>query len=335
MSDLGSQSPASKSTDLHTQKLFQGIAIPYSALVSVIFGLMIFSFPIGTYVFFNSQIGKSIDYSYPISETLSWELGESFSTVGIGDVFVGAWTLFLILFTISIFGPKKNFLGVLSPLMGGLRQSQDGNYLIHTIKWFSIIIVLSEAIAAIQELFGIKTAMPPFENELVHLLSVTYAPIIEEVGFRVILVGIPLFLLYSQKASIKKFFMTLWNPSANLPVSGPKAVIVIIIAGVLFGALHLTEQWGEGKFAQAAMSGIILGWVYYRYGFVSAILIHWATNYVIFSYGYLVSSINETNIADAFSHSLLLTIEILFTVTGVLAIVLLILNKRQKITEPV
>jgi hypothetical protein len=292
---------------------------------------MIFSFPIGAYVFFNSQIGKSIDYSYPISEILPLGFDGTLDPVGIGDMFVVAWALFMILFTISVFGPKANFLAVLSPLMSGLRQSQDTNYLIHTIRWFSIIIVLSEAIAAIQELFGIKTEIPPLENELVHFLSVTYAPIIEEIGFRVILVGIPLFLLYSQRFSVWRFFMTLWNPSANLPTSNTKkSIIVIIIAGVFFGASHvITEQWGEGKFAQAAMSGIVLGWVYYRYGFVVSVLIHWATNYVIFSYGYLVSSINETSIADAFSHSLLLTIEILFAVTGALAIVLLIFNKRQ------
>jgi hypothetical protein len=104
--------------------------------------------------------------------------------------------------------------------------------------------------------------------------------------------------------------------------------------GIFFGFAHImTEQWGEGKFAQAAMSGIIIGWVYYRYGFVASVLIHWTTNYMIFSYGYLVSVVNETRIADAFSHPLLQTIEVLLVVTGALSITLLTFDYRKKKIE--
>jgi len=295
---------------------------------------MLFSFPIGVYLFFNSELGKSIDYRYPLSElefVKSFGL-KSLANIEIGNLFVIAWVFFLILFTIAVLGPKKSFLKVLSPIMAGSYESQDGNYLVHAIKWFSIIIILSEVIDTTQQLVGIKTVLPPIENDLLQLLSVTFAPIIEEIGFRVILVGIPLFLLYSHRASAKHFFKSLWNPSANLPITSSKnAIIVIVVVGVFFGASHvMSEQWGEGKFAQAAMSGIILGWVYYRYGFVASVLIHWATNYMIFSYGYLVSVVNETRIAETFSHSLLQTIEILFVVTGALSITLLSFEYRKK-----
>jgi hypothetical protein len=322
---------------LQSYKIFQGIAIPYSALVSIIFGLMIFSFPLGGYLFFNSQIGKNIDYHYPLSEIgfiQHYDL-QPLAAIEIGDVFVVLWVFFLILFTIAVLGPKKNFLKVLSPIMAGTYESQDGNYLVHAIKWFSIIIILSEIIDITQQFFDIKTVPPTFENDLLQLLSVTFAPVIEEIGFRIILIGIPLFLLYSHKASAKHFFKSLWNPSASLPSSSSKkAIVIIVIAGVFFGISHIiSEQWGVGKLAQATMSGIILGWVYYRYGFVASVLIHWATNYMIFSYGYLVSSVNETRIYDAFSHSLLQTIEILFVVTGALSIALLSLQYRKKKLE--
>jgi hypothetical protein len=295
---------------------------------------MLFSFPIGVYLFFNSQLGQSIDYHYPLSELeFVKRFGlKSLASIEIGNLFVIVWAFFLILFTIAVFGPKKSFLKVLSPIMAGSYESQDDNYLVHAIKWFSIIIILSEAIDIIQQFVGIKTVLPPIENDLLQLLSVTFAPVIEEIGFRVILVGIPLFLLYSHRASAKHFFKSLWNPSANLPITSSKnAVIVILVVGVFFGVSHImSEQWGQGKFAQAAMSGIILGWVYYRYGFVASVLIHWATNYMIFSYGYLVSVVNETRIADAFSHSLLQTIEILFVITGALSITLLSFEYRKK-----
>lgn len=319
---------------MQSYKIFQGIAIPYSALVSVVFGLMIFSFPIGAYLFFNSNLGGSIDYQYPLYEIdfikaagLQWA-----SAIEIGDVFIVMWSFFLILFAIASLGPNRNFMRVLSPIMSGTAENQDGNYLVHTIKWFSVIIILSTAIDVIQRSFGITITPPPFENNLIQLLSVTFAPIIEEIGFRMILVGIPVFLLYAKRASVKDFLRALWNPSATLPImDARKALAVIIVSASLFGLAHIMSDqgWTSGKMAQAAMSGIIIGWVYVRYGFVSAILIHWATNYVVFSYGYLVASVNDVKIMEAFSHSLIQTIEILLIVTGALSLVMIWFGRKK------
>jgi len=48
-------------------KSLLALGIPFSALVSVIFGLMILSFPIGAYVVFNSSIEDKINYDYPLT----------------------------------------------------------------------------------------------------------------------------------------------------------------------------------------------------------------------------------------------------------------------------
>ena len=107
-----------------------------------------------------------------------------------------------------------------------------------------------------------------------------------------------------------------------------KVLLLIAIVGILFGAAHIfsDEAWSTGKLAQAVASGIIIGWVYFRYGLVPAILIHWATNYFVFSYGYIVADINQISIGDAFSHSLLSTLEILLIVTGIISVTVLVLN---------
>ena len=318
---------------MQDHKILQGLAIPYSALISVIFGLMILSFPIGAYLFFNSQIGKSIDHALPVTELdfieqldIEW-----LSWLGIGDVFVVVWVTFLILFVISSMGPKKNFIRVLSPIMSGSYESEDGSYLVQAIKWFAIIVVLSGLIDLAQQGLGITITPPVFENDLTGFLGITVAPLVEELGFRIILVGIPLFLLYSHRASARLFFKSLWNPSANLPITNQKkAIILVVLVGIMFGAAHvLSDQWSNGKFAQAAMAGIIIGWVYYRYGFVAALLIHWATNYVVYSFAYLVASINETRVMDSFSHSLIQTIEVIIVLTGALAIALSILEYKK------
>ncbi len=77
---------------------------------------------------------------------------------------------------------------------------------------------------------------------------------------------------------------------------------------------------------QAVTIGIIIGWVYFRYGLVPAILIHWAANYFIFSYGYIIADINQISIADSFSHSLLITLELILIVTGIISVAVLLLN---------
>ncbi|MCH8995820.1 MAG: CPBP family intramembrane metalloprotease domain-containing protein, partial [Thaumarchaeota archaeon] len=87
----------------------------------------------------------------------------------------------------------------------------------------------------------------------------------------------------------------------------------------------------------ATASGIIIGWVYFKHGFPSAILVHWATNYFIFSYVYFLADINEITIKNAFSHSLTNSLEILFIITGVISIAMLFLNyvnlKKEKRLE--
>ena len=50
------------------ENILQGFGIPFSALMSVIFGLMIVSFPLGAYAIFNSDIGTDIDYSFPLEK---------------------------------------------------------------------------------------------------------------------------------------------------------------------------------------------------------------------------------------------------------------------------
>lgn len=296
---------------------------------------MVFSFPIGAYLFFNSQIGKDIDYGYPLPGFEFIKQFGEFTDLEIADVFIVTWVFFLIIFTISVLGPKRNFVKILSTIMSGSHRIQNGNYLVQTIKWFSVLVVLSGMIDIIQQSFGVKTTPPPFENDLLQFFGITLAPILEETIFRLVLIGIPLFLWYSKKGSARSFAKSLWNPNNLAITESKKAILLIVFVGVFFGLAHIMsdQSWSNGKFAQAAISGIILGWVYYKYGFVASTLIHWATNYLIYSYGYLVSSVNEIPVYTAFSHSLIGTIEILFIITGVISIFMLLMEYRQKKLE--
>ena len=320
--------------------ILHGIGIPLSALVSVVFAMMILSFPLGAYVVFNSNIGDDIDYSFPLEQfdvfIAGINLGIPFD-FEIGDMFIIFWSIFLILFVITFLGPKYNFLKSINLLLNKQKIDSDANYLVNIIKWFSIIVVISGVINFIQETFGVTTLPPEYTNDLTLFLAITVSPITEELGFRVMLIGIPLFLIFAHKSSFRFFFSSLWHPYNNLHIMQHKRAIGIIIAvGLFFGLAHIItgEPWSEGKFTQATISGIIIGWVYYRYGLISAILVHWATNYFIYSYIFFISDLNQLSIQNVLSHSMIETLEIILVVTGVLSIVMITINyfntKNQK-----
>jgi membrane protease YdiL (CAAX protease family) len=205
-------------------------------------------------------------------------------------------------------------------------------------KWFSILILVSAVINFIQEGFGVSTIPPTVENDLIQFFYVSLAPITEEIGFRVFLIGLPLVAFYSHRTSVKHFFKGLWSPSNNLHIyESRRAIILIIIVAVFFGLAHIIsgEPWSSGKFAQATVSGIILGWLYFRYGLISAILVHWATNYFVFSYVNFISQLNLISVEDAFSHSLISTMEIIFLISGAISISILLINYFYSKRKPI
>jgi membrane protease YdiL (CAAX protease family) len=204
--------------------------------------------------------------------------------------------------------------------------------MLNVIKWFSILVLISTLITFIQENFGIITEPPNIENDLILFLQISIAPITEEIGFRVILIGIPLFLIYSHKSSLKFFFKSLWSPYSTLHIyEKKKSIGIIVIVGIFFGAAHVLsgEPWTAGKILQASVGGVILGWVYFRYGLSAAIILHWATNYFIYSYLFLISELNGISIHNASSHSMIGTFEIILIISGMISAIMLFLNYKN------
>ena len=318
----------------HLENILHGVGIPFSALTSVIFGLMIVSFPLGAYAIFNSDIGNDIDYNFPLEKFDMFVAGINLQIplhYEIGDIFIIAWAVFIILFVISFLGPQKNFIKTIGDILSSGKNSFSDNYMINIIKWFSILVLISAIITIIQESFGIITEPPDTSNDLILFLQISLAPITEEIGFRLILIGIPLFLIYSHKSSIKFFFKSLWNPYSNLHIyENRKAIALIVGVGIFFGLAHVIsgEPWSSGKILQASIGGIILGWVYFRYGLAAAIILHWATNYFIYSYLFLISEINGISVQNATSHSMIGTFEIILIISGIISSAMLLLNYK-------
>ena len=315
-------------------KNLQVLGIPYAALISVIFGLMIISFPIGAFIVFNSDVGNEIGFDFPIKGFDFFLAGINYKIpieFELGDAFIVIWCLYLVLFTIAILGPKKNVLSVIVSLLTVSENFTKSNYLTTIIKWFTIIIVISGIINFIQESINITIQPPEQKNRLTQFYGVSAAALVEEIGFRVLLIGLPLFLMYSRKASGRLFLQSLWNPYENLNIDKLTKVLPLIVAvGIFFGAAHVLsgEPWSAGKISQATASGIIIGWVYFRYGLLPAILIHWATNYFLFAFVFLISYTNGISVQSAFSHSFMTSLEILLVITGVISLAIMVINYR-------
>ena len=297
---------------------------------------MVLSFPMGAYVVFNSEIGNEINFQFPLDKINLFLGGINFQIpfeFVVGDAFIILWSVYIIFFTIAVLGPENNFLKSLTQSLSLGKINSESNYMFAITMWFSILVLISGMINFIQESFDVSIIAPETENDLIQFYNVTLAPIVEEIGFRVLLIGLPLFTIYSIKTSWKYFFKSLWRPEKYLHVYDKRKVIsLIVIAAIFFGFAHLImgESWSNGKFLQASASGIILGWVYFRFGLISAILIHWATNYFVYSYANLISQINEISVQEAFSHSLFNTMELLLVSTGILSIAILIIQYRSK-----
>jgi len=292
--------------------------------MSIVFGMMVVSLPVGAYLFF-SDTGQSITYEYPLEHA-----GTVFSPVfallpfeaDLGDGFVVVWSAFVILFAVGMLGPRQCFAKALVLVMSAGRNPSS-NYVVSVLKWFGVLIVASVIVDTVQDGIGVSIEPPDFGSDLMQFFHASLAPLVEEVGFRMILVGLPLYAMFYRTATPAGFAKSLWHPFYNLDVSDTRRVLALIIpAGILFGLAHILfgEPWSAGKFAQAAAGGVILGWVYYRHGLPAAILLHWATNYFVFSYVYLVAFLNDITVREASSHPLLGTFELVFVVHGAVSL---------------
>lgn len=321
-----------------TDRALQVLGIPYSALMSIVFGMMVVSFPLGAYLFF-SDTGQSITHEYPLEH-----VGTVFSPVfallpfeaDLGDGFAVVWSVFAILFAVGMLGPRQYFVKAMVLILSAGRNPSS-SYIVSVLKWFGVLVVASVIIDTVQGSIGVSIEPPDFGSDLIQFFYASLAPLVEEVGFRVILVGLPLYAMFYRRTTPAGFVRSLWHPFYNLDAPDIRRVLALIAsAGILFGLAHILfgEPWSAGKFAQAATGGVILGWVYYRHGLPAAILLHWATNYFVFSYVYLVAFLNDITVQEASSHPLLGTFELVFVVHGAVSLAFVLTNYIVSRSQP-
>ncbi|MEM4311822.1 MAG: CPBP family glutamic-type intramembrane protease [Nitrososphaerales archaeon] len=129
--------------------------------------------------------------------------------------------------------------------------------------------------------------IPPIQDALLALTLSTIAPIREEIGYRLTLIGFPLAILMIRSLSLKSFFKFLWKPNPKLfYFRGIKirflVYILLIFSSLLFGLGHLQsykEPLLSAKVIEAMISGFILGYFYIKEGFHACVTLHILFNY--------------------------------------------------------
>ncbi len=302
------------------------LLIFYAALIAAVFGMMVASFPLGAYVVFSTDIGESLNHEFPLDSIFFFAVLPFVVPLNLqlGEVFIAIWCVYLLFFSILIFGRRKNLLDSLVSMVRGAGELRE-NSLGMVIAWLAVLYVISKGLDLLLTSAGVSAGAIEVENHLVQFLNLTAAPLREEAGFRVLLIGIPAYMIFAERRSFASFFRTLWHPSGHLPYSwdGRRNIYVLIaISATIFGLAHLFfgGGWTYGKVPQAIVGGLILGWVYYRYGFHAAVILHWSVNYFVFSYAYFGSTVWGFSWSNPAQNPMLAGIDTLLTMVGVIAI---------------
>ncbi len=255
---IGNQSRVTNTTDQFTQVITFDSQENYTT-----------STPVNGIILFATLI----TFEVPISSNL-------------GQLFLTLWIVYALLFAIALNGPVRSALGAMREATKKGVAAVFDNSLLATLVLFPVVLWGTILLELVQAAGGVSTGQLPPTDPLLQFVELMIAPIREEIGFRMIPIGVVAFLIIISKGRWKDGIMSLWHPSRYLkkvdsPIQYkqhlPIMYLLIAISATLFGLAHvlLGAGWGIGKISEAAGAGIALGALYYKYGLASAVLLHW------------------------------------------------------------
>jgi len=327
------------------KRILQAYSYFFAIICIIVIAFMFFSFVLGGYAVFSTELGAA-EIADPITFFSLFVFGlpfPIFTSITLGEIFSVLWSIYLILFVILLNGPKLSVLGVIRHIKKRNQFSLNENAIITVIVYFSIMLVSFYIIEFVQNQVGIPMGTTPQDTPIRAFTMVSIAPIVEEVGFRITLIGgVVLFILMGRNNNLSSL-KALWHPSkyleqkVNLHLNEYRwpIILIILFSGFFFGASHLAygSSWAIGKLPSATIAGILLGWVYFKNGFPTAVMLHWSFNFLPSSYVYFTCADNISigacnQVAE--SSFLVNAFETLILITGILSIGMIILNKYAK-----
>jgi len=255
------------------------------------------SFPLGAYSFFSNQInGTSPDatfrqlYIYVVGVQLTFPVPAGL--VSLGGLFFLLWATYIALFVFLLQGPWYDLLKALRSIRSGGTLAVYSNGALTWSFAFPVSILMAVMIDSLLTSAGVPIGTLPSVDARFVFWQTTYAPIVEEVGFRVTIVGVVAVLMALSAGGRRRSLLALWHPSRVLGSLGveswkqPGIYAAIFGSAAIFGVAHVLGGWEIGKFFSSFAVGLAFGLLYYTHGLPLAVMMHWGFDYFGYSLYY-------------------------------------------------
>ena len=167
-------------------------------------------------------------------------------------------------------------------------SSISENSFVTTLYATSFVMLIVFIMTFLFEKTGVEVGHLAKPNPVMYFFEVTFAPIKEEIGFRMTFIGPILVIVYLIKRNdvnlgVLKGLVYPYELIRSRKELKKIAWILILCSSILFGVLHYISGtgWKIGKIPTATVSGILLGFLYVYHGLPASIISHWIFNYLI------------------------------------------------------
>jgi hypothetical protein len=266
----------------------------FVALLVFTIGLVVLSVPAGIYAVFSDRLSSVYDFNtlarpYLWIGPVVWVTQLSVSLGAWFLTFTGVYVLFLAYAFWQAVRPPR---AIASSFREGFSSITSSPFLV-TIIAIGFTTFAAYIIDSVVSSSGVAIGGPS-GDPLTIFMGFTAAPLVEEFGFRVVLIGI-VALVLSVGLPWKDALKSLWRPSRvteGLAVGSGASMIIWAATGfsaLTFGACHVVcgnTSWDIGKLPEAAFGGLVLGVLYVKYGFHVAVLTHWGVDFVGSAFGF-------------------------------------------------
>jgi len=277
-----------------------------AVVVVILLATYFVSMTLGPILFFASPQGLDAASRMIAELPLSLLMIANFSIpfgMHVGLFFLAIWLLYAVMFVLA----WSDIPGFPSSVRNAAHRMSitRSNYLVVLPQLAAMVLVVIVLLQTLQESAGVQTGGISFENPVLGFLSVSYAPFVEELSYRITTIGLldGLRLVWKTrghpqyrgtKGAAHILAITMWKPEktkellgfSTIRDSGVRGIswfewATLAVTSGAFGAAHFLYGggWEIGKISTAMVSGLALGFVYLRYGAYAPILLHWFFNY--------------------------------------------------------
>jgi hypothetical protein len=275
------------------------LIVVFLILAALTLALVILSFPAGVYAYYFGHLSESnLSAASPIQGVYMF-LGPAVVALPVqttlGVVFGVLVAIYLAMVLMAAFQGRGLIAAARASFSEGF-GALFSNTLFVALIAMGFLVFTDVIFTALTSQAGIPVgSLPGDPFEL--LSSLTIAPIREEFGFRMIIIG-ALAVVACVGLPWKTALRALWRPSAVSDAKGNDTAttalltVGLVISSVTFGLVHILANsgWQIGKLPVTTYAGFVLGYLYIRYGFHVAVLAHWSVDFFSSVFSYLALS---------------------------------------------